>query len=98
MQHPVAYERAADGSFQVVSFWGLLLNPWALIQYAHNMSGAAITGSFVMAAVGAYYLLENKHLDYARVFVRVGVIAGVIFCTLQIFPTGDLHGKYMART
>ena len=33
----------------------------------------------------------------ARVFVRVGVIAGFIFSALQIFPTGDLHGKYMAR-
>ena len=92
MQHPVAYERAADGSFQVVSFWGLLMNPWALLQYAHNMSGAAITGSFVMAAVGAYYLLEGKFTEHARVFVRVGVIAGFIFSALQIFPTGDLHG------
>jgi cytochrome d ubiquinol oxidase subunit I len=49
-----------------------------------------------MAAVGAYYLLEEKFAEYGRVFVRVGIIAGVIFCALQIFPTGDLHGRYMA--
>src|SRR5579871_1824012 len=55
MQHPVAFEQAADGSFQVTSFWGLLLNPWALMQYAHNMCGALITGAFAMTAVGAYY-------------------------------------------
>ena len=97
MQHPVAFQRGADGSFQVISFWGLLLNPWAILQYAHNMSGAAITGAFVMAGVGAYYLLEEKFTEHARVFVRVGVIAGFIFSALQIFPTGDLHGKYMAR-
>src|SRR5215467_11770078 len=97
MQHPVAFQRGADGSFQVTSFWGLLLNPWALLQYAHNMSGAVITASFVMAAVGAYYLLEGKHAEHGRVFVRVGVIAGFIFSALQIFPTGDLHGKYMAQ-
>ena len=97
MQHPVAFQRGADGSFQVTSFWGLLLNPWALLQYAHNMSGAVITAAFVMAAVGAYYLLEGKFAEQGRVFVRVGVIAGFIFSTLQIFPTGDLHGKYMAR-
>src|SRR5499425_2472409 len=47
MQHPVAFIRAADGTFQVTSFWGLLLNPWALLQYAHNMCGAVITGVFV---------------------------------------------------
>ena len=97
MQHPVAFSRLPNGSFEVTSFWGLLLNPWALLQYFHNMSGAVITGAFVMSAVGAFYLLEQRFVEYGRVFLRVGVIAGLIFCTIQIFPTGDLHGKYMAR-
>ncbi len=97
MQHPVAFERGADGSFQVISFWGLLLNPWALLQYAHNMTGAVITGAFVMCSVGAYYIIEDKFVAHGRVFLRVGVVAGVIVCILQIFPTGDLHGRYMAR-
>lgn len=97
MQHPVAYQRAADGSFQLTSFWGLLLNPWALIQYAHNMCGALITGTFVMTAVGAYYLLENKFVEDGRAFLRLGVIAGVLACIVQIFPTGDIHGKMMGK-
>jgi len=97
MQHPVAYQRFADGSFQVISFWGLLFNPWALLQYAHNMSGAVITAAFVMSAVGAYYLLEGIFIEQGRIFLRVGVIGGVIFSILQIFPTGDLHGRYMAQ-
>jgi cytochrome bd ubiquinol oxidase subunit I len=96
MQHPVAFQRAPDGMFHLTSFWGLLLNPWALIQYGHNMCGALITGVFVMSAVGAYYLLEDKFADEARVFVRVGVIAGAIACMAQIFPFGDMHGKYLA--
>jgi cytochrome d ubiquinol oxidase subunit I len=95
MQNPVAFHRLADGSFQVISFWGLLLNPWALIQYAHNMSGAVITGVFIMAAVGAYYLLEGKFVEDGRVFLRVAVIVGVIACIVQVFPTGDLHGRFM---
>jgi cytochrome d ubiquinol oxidase subunit I len=97
MQHPVGFTRAADGSFQVSSFWQVVLNPWALLQYSHNMSGAVITGSFVMAAVGAFYLLERKHEGQARIFVRVGVIAGVIFSIIQVLPTGDLHGRYLAK-
>jgi cytochrome d ubiquinol oxidase subunit I len=97
MQHPVGHVRAADGSFQVDSFWQVLTNPWALLQYSHNMSGAVITGSFVMAAIGAFYLLERKHEEQARIFVSVGVIAGVIFSIIQVFPTGDLHGRYMAK-
>ncbi len=96
MQHPVAYERLADGSLSLTSIWGLLLNPWALWQYAHNMSGAVITGAFVMAAVGAFYLLGKRHHEYGRVFVRVGVIAGCIFSILQLFPTGDFQGRLLA--
>ncbi len=97
MQHPVAYVRLPNGGYSVSSFWGLLTNPWALIQYVHNMSGAVVTGAFVMAAVGAYYLLSRQFEEHARVFVRVGVIAGLLASLWQIFPSGDLHGKYMAR-
>lgn len=97
MQHPVAYEIGPGGRYEVKSFWGLLTNPWGLLQYAHNMTGAVITGAFVMAAVGAYYLLEGQKDRYGRIFLKVGVIAGVISTIAIIFPTGDMAGKYVAR-
>jgi cytochrome bd ubiquinol oxidase subunit I len=97
MQHPVAYTLLPNGTYEVASFWGLLGNPWAWIEYAHNMSGAVITGSFVMAAVGALYLLQRRDEEYGRFFLKVGVLAGLISCITQIFPTGDMHGKYMAK-
>jgi cytochrome bd ubiquinol oxidase subunit I len=97
MQHPVAYRILPNGGFEVTSFWGLLTNPWALIQYAHNMSGAVITGSFAMCAIGAFYVLENRFSESGKIFLRVGVIAGLISCITQIFPTGDIHGRYMAK-
>jgi cytochrome d ubiquinol oxidase subunit I len=97
MQHPVGYARAADGSLQLASFWELVLNPWAWWQYAHNMSGAVITGAIVMASVGAFYLLWGKFEGQGRIFVRVGVIAGLIFSVLQLFPTGDGQGRLIAE-
>jgi len=96
MQNPVGYERAADGSAQLSSFWELVLNPWAWWQYAHNMSGAAVTGAFVMASVGAFYLLWGKYVEYGRIFVKVGVVAGCLFSVLQLFPTGDGQGRMVA--
>jgi cytochrome bd ubiquinol oxidase subunit I len=96
MQHPVGYNTARDGSAQLSSFSALILNPWAWWQYAHNMSGAVITGAFVMAAVGAFYLLWGKYEEYARMFVRVGVIAALIASLLQLFPTGDGQGRMVA--
>ena len=97
MQHPVAYTLLPKGVYEVASFWGLLFNPWAILEYAHNMCAAVVTASFVMSSVGALYLLQRRPGDYGRIFLKLGVIAGIISCTLQIFPTGDLHGKYMAK-
>jgi len=56
-----------------------------------------ITGSFVMASVGAFYLLWRRFEDYGRIFVKVGVAAGLIFSTLQLFPTGDGQGRMIAE-
>jgi cytochrome d ubiquinol oxidase subunit I len=88
MQHPVAYTQSG-GKVQLDSFWGLITNPWVRWQYLHNMSGAAISGAFVLAAMGAFFLLLGRHERFARLSVRVGVIGALIFCVLQIFPTGD---------
>lgn len=93
MQHPVAYTIAPDGRLFVDSLSGLLTNPWLLWQFTHNMTAAVVTASFVMAAVGAFYLLSEAHQDYGRTFVRTGVVAGVIASSLMIFPTGHGNAK-----
>jgi cytochrome d ubiquinol oxidase subunit I len=96
MQHPIAYRVLSNGTYDVTSFPALLNNHWALLEYGHTMSGAVVTGAFVMAATGAFYLLSDRYQQYGRMFLRTGVIAGLIFCVLQIFPTGDAQGKYTA--
>src|SRR5262245_42976714 len=92
MQHPVAHQIAEDGRIVLQSFWALLLNPWAAWQYAHTMIGSVITAAFVMAGVGAFYLISGKHEPYGRTFVRVGVLAGLIASVAQLYPTGDGQG------
>lgn len=97
MQHPVGYTMAANGTFALSSFWGLLLNPWIMWQYTHNMVGAVITGCFVITSIGSFYLLAGSRENYGRTFIRLGVIVGVIACILQMFPTGDGQGKMVAE-
>ena len=97
MQNPVGYEMQADGNVTLTSFWGLMTNPWLPWQYLHNMGGAATTGAFVVAAMGAFYLLSGRHHQFARMCVRVGVVAGFVICVLQIFPTGDRQTANVLR-
>ena len=97
MQHPVGYRVGPDGVMHLADFGALLLNPWALWQYAHNMTASVITASFVMAALGAYWSLMKLHTDHALICLRVGVIAGLVSSVVVSFPTGDNQGKLLAR-
>jgi cytochrome d ubiquinol oxidase subunit I len=96
MQHPVGYTLGPNNQFVLDSFAELILNPWTLWQYLHNMIAAVVTGSFVMASIGAFYLLTGRFIEHARIFVRVGVIAGTVAMILMLFPTGDGQGRMVA--
>jgi cytochrome bd ubiquinol oxidase subunit I len=93
MQHPVGFSRNGRGEVELDSLGDLFTNPWLPWQYLHNMGGAALTGAFVLAALGAFYLLSDRHHDFARSCLRVGVVAGFVLCIWMIFPSGDRQAK-----
>ena len=96
MQNPVGYE-IVNGRAELTSLWALLTNPYVRWMYPHVISGSIITGSMVMASVGAYYLLARRETELGRLSVRVGVTTGLIFSLISLFPTGSLHGENVAR-
>jgi cytochrome d ubiquinol oxidase subunit I len=93
MQHPVGYSIAADGTVQLEDFWALLTNPFLPWQYLHVINGAMLTGAIVMASTGAYYLLSQKHVEFGRLSVALGVGVGAIFALTAGFPTGDMNSR-----
>ena len=97
MQRPLGYEVAADGSVQLNSFSSLVFNDWALYQYMHNMGGAFVVGSFSVAALGAFYILSKRQVEFGKLFVKAGVIAGFIGSIWMLFPSGDLQGRMIAK-
>lgn len=96
MQHPVGYEAMPDGTLRLASLGAYLTNGWALVQYAHTMIGSVITASFVMAGIGAYYVLLGRHREHATVFLRTGVVAGTIASVAAAFPSGDMQARLVA--
>ena len=96
MQYPVGHAVRADGTLHLVDFWAYVLSPWAIVQYAHTMVAAVVTGSFVVAAVGAYYALTGRHLPTAGLFLRLGVTAALVASVL-VTVTGDRQAKLVAR-
>lgn len=97
MQHPEGFAVGADGNLHLVDVTAFMFNRWALWEYAHNMCAAVITGSFVVAAVGAYWSLMGRHAESAKRCLKLGVIAGLVASLVQLFPTGDFSGKLVAE-
>lgn len=89
MQHPVGYALGVDGTIALTSLSAVLLSPFAVWQYAHVMVAAVVAGAFVVAGVGAFYLLAQRDVAFGKDFVRSGVIVAFLSSLLVIFPTGD---------
>jgi cytochrome d ubiquinol oxidase subunit I len=97
MQHPVGYQIDAHGLLGIASLRSYLLNPWVFAEFAHNQMAALVTGSFVVAAVGAHYCLRGVHHKQSQIYLRAGTTMALISSILVAFPTGDQQAKMVGR-
>lgn len=97
LQHPVGYRIGEDGIYHLTSIWALLSNPWAIKQYLHTMTGAVITGSFTMASIAAFHLLNQQHQEISRHYLKVAVLVGFPASLLAAMPTGDWEAKQVLQ-
>lgn len=97
MQHPVGYEILDNGKFVLNNFSELFTNPWLLPAFLHNQFASVVTSAFVVASIGALYILRNKHVEHGKLFLKTGVIFGLISSILVAFPTGDWNAKNVAK-
>ncbi|MCM4166310.1 Cytochrome bd-I ubiquinol oxidase subunit 1 [Arenibacter antarcticus] len=97
MQHPVGYEILDNGKFVLTNFSALFTNPWLLPAFLHNQAASVVTSSFVVASIGAFYILKNKNTEFGKLFLKTGVIFGLISSILVAFPTGDMNAKNVVK-
>jgi len=97
MQFPVGYEILDNGKFVLTNFGALFSNPWLLPAYLHNQAASLVTSAFVISAVGAFYVLANKQVSFGKLFVKTGVIFGLIASVFVAFPSGDWNAKNVVK-
>lgn len=97
MQHPVGYEVLENGEYVLREFSALFKNPWLIPAFLHNQMASLVTASFVVAGIGAFYLLRQKQHEYGKLFLQTGVVFGLVSSLLVAFPTGDLNAKNVAK-
>jgi cytochrome d ubiquinol oxidase subunit I len=96
MQYPVGTHMGPHGVF-VPDDWSLIvLNPVALVRFAHMLLAAYVTSAFCVAATGAWYTLRARHRDEAHTMLRMGLGLAAVLVPLQLF-IGHLTGDYVHR-
>ncbi|MFK8007147.1 MAG: cytochrome ubiquinol oxidase subunit I [Saprospiraceae bacterium] len=97
MQHPVGYEILENGQYVLENFSSLFSNPWLLPAFLHNQMASLVTSSFVVASIGAFYILGKTNVEYGKLFLKTGVVFGLVSSLLVAFPTGDWNAKNVAK-
>ena len=81
---------------EITDFWAMVLNPSSVQRLVHVWIGAFILGAFFVMSISAWYLLRNKHIEFARrSFVGALVLATI--SSLAQFVSGDFAAKNVAQ-
>jgi cytochrome d ubiquinol oxidase subunit I len=89
--HTPAGHEIIEGVAHPLDWWAIIFNPSFPYRLAHMLNAAYLTTGFVVLAVGARYLLTDRHPDQARTMVRMALGLLAVLAPLQLL-LGDLHG------
>jgi cytochrome d ubiquinol oxidase subunit I len=95
MQAPSGFALKQD-HFEVVNWLQVIFNPTFPFRLPHMLLAAFITASFLVAGVGAYYLLHDRHREFARKTLSMGLGFASVLVACQVF-LGDILGGAMYR-
>jgi cytochrome d ubiquinol oxidase subunit I len=84
-----------NGHVLVTDWLRVVVNPSWLYRLPHMLAAAYLTGSFLVAGVGAWYLLRGKHLEFARRSVSLGTAFATVLIAAQVFLGDILYGTML---
>jgi cytochrome d ubiquinol oxidase subunit I len=84
-----------NGHIVVTNWLKVIVNPSWLYRLPNMLVAAYITGSFLVAGVGAWYLLRGKHEAFGRKTVSLGTAFATILIGGQVFLGDLLYGTML---
>ncbi len=77
-------ERGGGLRAETVDFWGVVFNPSSMERLGHVLTGCLQAGAGLVLSVSAFYLLRRRHLEFARVSMKVGLVVATFASLLQL--------------
>ena len=100
MQNPVGTtfnpDTVRSEMASVQAFWEVISNPVAVSKFCHSVTSGWVTGGIFVVGVSAWYLLKNRHVEFARKSLLVGAIVGVVGSG-AVMLSGDSSGVHAAE-
>jgi cytochrome d ubiquinol oxidase subunit I len=93
MQVPVGYVMK-NGVATPTDWSQILFNSVLWVRFPHMLLASYLTGTFCVAATGAWYVLRGQFDQEARVMLRMGLYFAAVLLPLQLF-FGHLNGDYV---
>ncbi len=100
MQTPTGFHIVQEGIMtraEITDFWAVVFNPSTLERVSHTLSGAWLTGAFLVLSISAYYFTKKKHLDLAKSSMKIAIVVAAFASMFQLF-TGHLSASQVAAT
>ena len=89
--HTPAGHAFVDGKFVVEDWWKVIFNPSFPYRLAHMATAIFISSAMFVSGVSAWYLLKNRHVDFAYRGLSLAMWMLFVTAPAQIF-IGDMHG------
>jgi cytochrome d ubiquinol oxidase subunit I len=99
MQTPAGYHIVGEGMHaraEITDFWQLVFNPSMVERLAHTICGAWQAGAFLAVSISAWYLLHQRHMEFAKASLRVGLVVAMVSSLLQLV-TGHISAQGVGR-
>lgn len=98
MQYPIGMEFNPDTvRNEMVDFMAVATSPMAVVKFFHSVLSGWVLGAVFVVGISAWYLLKNRHREFAIKSMKIGAIFGLVSSLLVAF-TGDSSGYQVAKT
>ncbi|MBR4643681.1 MAG: cytochrome ubiquinol oxidase subunit I [Bacteroidaceae bacterium] len=98
MQHPVGQAFNPETMRnEMTSFAEVALSPVAVDKFVHTVLSAWVLGAVFVVGVSSWYLLKQRHLEFARKSLRIGAVFGLISSAI-IMLSGHHSAYTVAQT
>ncbi len=70
---------------EITDFWAMVFNPSSVERLSHVLSGAWLAGSFLVISVSAFYILKNKHIEFAKASLKIALVLALFASLFQLY-------------